>query len=142
MKKERNIWRDREIYCKGNKVKREGRMTGRTLQIARHVEFRIKMASDDNFALFPRNKYPISLSRHKFIHSLSFCSTMIIVFSYTNSLYRVEDEIISKVIYSEKIVSLIFFFFLNEWIWSCWNHIIPLNWFNPLVFIQKNILSY
>lgn len=102
MKKERNIWRDRETYCKGNKVKREGRMTGRTLQIARHVEFRIKMASDDNSALFPRNKYPISLSRHEFIHSLSFCSTTIIVFSYTNSLYRVEDEIISKVIYSEK----------------------------------------
>lgn len=77
-------------------------MTERTLQIARHVEFRIKMASDDKSALLPRNKYPISLSRHKFIHSLFLCSNIIIVFSYTNSLYRMEDEIISKVIYFQR----------------------------------------
>lgn len=101
-KKGRNIWRDRETYCKGNKVKREGRMTGRTLQIARHVEFRIKMASDDKSVFLPRNKYPISLSRHEFIYPLSFCSNIIVAFSYTNSLYRVEDEVISKFIYFQR----------------------------------------
>lgn len=77
-------------------------MTGRTLQIARHVEFRIKMASDDKSVFLPRNKYPISLSRHEFIYPLSFCSNIIVAFSYTNSLYRVEDEVISKFIYFQR----------------------------------------
>lgn len=101
-KKGRNIWRDKETYCKGNKVKREERITGRTLQIARHVEFRIKMASDDKSVFLPRNKYPISLSRHEFIYPLFFCSNIIVAFSYTNSLYRVEDEVISKFIYFQR----------------------------------------
>ena len=79
-------------YCKGDEGKEGRGMTSTTLQIARHAEFRMKMAPRSRRRslrpVFAKQIPPISLNRHeriRFFLSLSAVQSLLTQTRYTRS---------------------------------------------------------